>query len=346
MGTIRDVLAAGDLMMRHQLDDFEQHLAEFVGTEHAVGVSNCTDGLRLTLEALDIGAGDEVITVAHTFVATMAAIHQVGATPALVDVGPDHNMDVGQLEAAVTSRTKAIIPVHLNGRLCRMDAVMEVAKAHDLLVVEDSAQALGGAYDGIRGGAWGIAAAFSFYPAKLLGAYGDAGIVVTSDAELAARVRALRDHGRVSKTELNGWGYNCRLDNLQAALLDVKLRHLPAWLERRRHLAGMYDELLQGISEVKRPPAPNGGRHHDVFQNYVVEAERRDELFTHLAEHGIETLISWPVPMHHQPLGLDHFQLPVTEALSRGVISLPLYPELEDEQVVEVADAVRGFYSA
>jgi dTDP-4-amino-4,6-dideoxygalactose transaminase len=345
MGTIREVLASGDLVMRHQMEDFEEHLAEFVGAAHGVGVSNCTDGLRLTLEALGIGPGDEVITVAHTFVATMAAIHHVGATPVLVDVGADHNMDAEQLDAAVTSRSRAIIPVHLNGRLCRMDTVLNVAKAHDLLVVEDSAQALGGSFDGVRGGAWGVAAAFSFYPAKLLGAYGDAGIVVTSDAELAARLRALRDHGRVSKTELNGWGHNCRLDNLQAAVLDMKLRHLPSWIERRRHLAGLYDESLQGLDHVKRPPSPDTGRFHDVFQNYVIESDRRDELVSHLANRGIETLVSWPTPMHHQPLGLRDFKLPVTEALSDRVVSLPMYPELEDDQVTQVTAAVHDFYS-
>ncbi len=345
MDTMRGVLASGDLVMRQQMEDFEEHLAAFVGVAHGVGVSNCTDGLRLTLEALGIGQGDEVITVAHTFVATMAAIHHVGATPVLVDVAADHNMDVEQLNGAVTPRTRAIIPVHLNGRLCRMDAVMAVATAHDLLVIEDSAQALGGSFDGVRGGAWGAAAAFSFYPAKLLGAYGDAGIVVTSDAELAARLRALRDHGRVSKTELNGWGYNCRLDNLQAAVLDMKLRHLPAWIERRRHLAGMYDESLAGLKGVNRPPAPDLGRFHDVFQNYVIESERRDDLVSHLSSRGIETLVSWPTPMHHQPLGLSHYKLPVTKALSDRVVSLPMYPELEDSQVIEVAAAVQDFFT-
>jgi dTDP-4-amino-4,6-dideoxygalactose transaminase len=345
MGTIHDVLAGGDLVMRRQMEDFEGNLADFVGVGHGVGVSNCTDGLRLTLEALGIGAGDEVITVAHTFVATMAAIHHVGATPVLVDVGADHNMDVDAVEAAITERTRAIMPVHLNGRVCRMDTLVDLAEGHRLLLVEDAAQALGGSFDGGAAGAFGVAGAFSFYPAKSLGAYGDAGIVVTDDGDLAARLRALRDHGRTSKTELSGWGWNCRLDNLQAALLDVKLRHLPSWIERRRHLAGIYDEALAGIGEVLRPPAPDGGRHFDVFQNYVIEAERRDDLVGHLTARGVETLVSWPVPMHHQPLGLDHFSLPRTEALAGRVVSLPMYPELEDDQAIEVAGAIRDFYS-
>jgi dTDP-4-amino-4,6-dideoxygalactose transaminase len=344
MATIRQVLAGGDLMMRQQMLDFEQHLAEFVGTADAVGVSNCTDGLRLTLEALGIGEGDEVITVAHTFVATMAAIHHVGASPVLVDVGDDRNMNVDLIEAAITARTRAIMPVHLDGRLCRMDRVMEIAAKHSLIVVEDAAQALGASYNGTRGGAFGVAGAFSFYPAKLLGAYGDAGAVVTSDARLAERLRALRDHGRISKSDLNGWGWNCRLDNLQAAVLDLKLKKLPEWIGKRRQLAAIYDEALADLPQVKRPPAPDHSPYFDIFQNYVIEAERRDELARHLTERKIETMVSWPKPMHHQPIGLDHFTLPRTEALSGRVISLPLTTELDQEQILTVGDSIREFY--
>jgi dTDP-4-amino-4,6-dideoxygalactose transaminase len=345
METIRSVLAGGDLVMRQQMLDFEEHLAAFVGTGEAVGVSNCTDGLRLTLEALGVGPGDEVITVAHTFVATMAAIHHLGAQPVLVDVGDDHNMDVDLVERAITPQTKVIIPVHLNGRLTRMDRLMEIASAHSLPVVEDAAQALGASFDGVRGGAWGLAAAFSFYPAKMLGAYGDAGAVATSDAALAERLRALRDHGRVSKTELNGWGWNCRMDNLQAAVLDLKLKRVPDWIEQRRRLASIYDESLRGVPGVKLPPGPDGGSNFDIYQNYVIEAERRDDLKRHLTDHGVETLVSWPVPMHHQPLGLEQYELPRTEALARAVISLPMNNELEEPQAIHVADAVRAFYA-
>ncbi len=346
MSTMRSVLSAGDLIMRQQMLDFEHNLAAFVGTSDAVGVSNCTDGLRLLLEAVGIGPGDEVITVSHTFMATMAVIHQVGATPVLVDVGYDHNMDTSKLEAAVTPRTKAIMPVHLNGRLTRMDRVMELAKAHDLLVIEDTAQALGAAYMGVRGGAWGMAGAFSFYPAKLLGAYGDAGAVVTSDPQLAARLRELRDHGRISKTGFSGWGWNCRLDNLQAAVLDLKLKKVPEWISQRRRLAAIYDEELAEVGATKRPPAPNGGPFFDIYQNYVIEAERRDKLQEYLTSRGIETLVSpGPVPNHKQPVGLDHFHLPRTEALCASVLSLPLNNELDEEQVLEVAGAIKDFYS-
>lgn len=345
MPTIREVLAGGDLIMRRQLRDFEINLANFVGTKHAVGVSTCTDGLRLILEAAGVGPGDEVITVAHTFIATMAAIHMVGATPVLVDVGEDHNMAAELLEDAITPRTRAVIPVHLNGRLCRMDWIVEIAREHSLLIIEDTAQALGASYQGVNGGQWGIAGAFSFYPAKLLGAYGDAGAVVTDDAELAQRVHELRDHGRVNKLEVSGWGHNCRLDNLQAALLDLKLKHVPEWIERRRHLAGLYDEALANVPDVKRPPAPLAEPFFDVYQNYVIEATDRDGLKIYLDERGIETLISWPIPNHHQPIGLSHFKLPRTEELSGSVISLPLHNELEDDEVLQVAAAVRGYYS-
>jgi len=346
MKTMRDVLVKGDLIMRQQMLDFESHLASFVGTSDAVGVSNCTDGLRLLLEAVGIGPGDEVITVSHTFMATMAVIHQVGATPVLVDVGADHNMDVDKLEAAITKKTKAIIPVYLNGRLTLMDRLMEVAKAHRLLVIEDTAQALGASYMGVRGGAWGIAGAFSFYPAKLLGAYGDAGAVVTSDPDLAARLRELRDHGRISKTGFSGWGWNCRLDNLQAAVLDLKLKKVPGWIEQRRHLASIYAEELADVGQVKRPPAPDGGPFFDIYQNYVIEASKRDELQAHLASRGIETLVSpGPVPNHKQPVGLDYFHLPRTEELCATVLSLPLNNELGEEQVLEVAGAIKDFYS-
>jgi dTDP-4-amino-4,6-dideoxygalactose transaminase len=346
MATMRDVLVKGDLIMRQQLFDFEHNLATFVGTADAVGVSNCTDGMRLLLEAVGIGPGDEVITVSHTFMATMAVIHQVGATPVLVDVGEDHVMNVELIEAAITPRTKAIMPVHLNGHLVKMDRVMEVAREHGLLVIEDSAQALGGAYLGVRGGAWGVAGAFSFYPAKLLGAYGDAGAVVTSDPDLANRLRELRDHGRVSKTGFSGWGWNCRLDNLQAAVLDLKLKKVPDWINQRRRLAAIYDEELADVGAVKRPPGPDGGPYFDIYQNYVIEAERRDQLAAHLAAKGIETLVSpGPIPNHKQPVGLDHFHLPKTEALCERVLSVPLNNELGEEQILEVAGAIKDFYS-
>lgn len=348
LDTIKTVLSGGDLILRQQLRDFENNLAAFVGTKYAVGVSNCTDGLFLTLEACGVGPGDEVITVAHTFVATVAAIHYTSATPILVDVGNDHNMYVKEAERAITPKTKAILPVHLNGRMCNMKVLMELAEKYNLLVIEDAAQALGGSFKGQKAGSFGLAGCFSFYPAKALGAFGDAGAVVTNSQELYEKLLLLRDHGRLNKIDLAGWGYNCRLDNLQAAILDLKLKYLPQWIRRRRELAGLYHKYLAHLPQVSLPSAPtNEGPYYDVYQNFVIEAENRDQLFEHLTRNGVETLISWPKAVHqHIPLGLTHYILPRTEELCRKVISLPLTTELEDNQIKYVADTIGQFYSA
>jgi len=345
--TIKTVLSRGDLILRQQLKDFENNLAAFVGAKYAVGVSNCTDGLYLTLEACGIGPGDEVITVSHSFVATVAAIHHTGATPILADVGDDHNMNVKEVEKAITSKTKAILPVHLNGRMCKMEVLMNLAEKNNLLVIEDAAQALGGSFKGQKAGSIGIAGCFSFYPAKTLGATGDAGAVVTNSKELYEKLLLLRDHGRLNKTDLAGWGYNCRLDNLQAAILDLKLKYLPEWIRRRREIAGLYHKYLAHLPQITLPPAPtNEGPYYDVYQNFVIEAENRDQLFEHLTRNGIETLISWPKAVHHQKqLGLTQFKLPRTDELSRKVISLPLTTELTDDQIEYVADTIGQFYS-
>ncbi len=349
MGTIRTVLAKGDLMLRQQLRDFEADLAAFVGTRYAVGTSNCTDALHLSLRAAGIGAGAEVITVAHTFVATAAAIHHAGAVPVLVDIGDDHNMDPDAVEAAITPRTRALVPVHLNGRVCDMDRLSAIAARHGLTIIEDSAQALGGSFKGKRGGSFGLAGCFSFYPAKLLGAFGDAGAVTTDDAGLAEALRRLRDHGRMPDGDLAGWSFNCRLDNLQAALLDLKLARLPEWIARRRELAAIYARNLAGIPELGLPPAPSErGAHVDVFQNYEVEADDRDGLVAHLKERGVEILVSWGGRAVHEfkALGLSHHRLPRTERLMRRVLMLPLHTELRDEQVRYVCEVVQDFYAS
>jgi dTDP-4-amino-4,6-dideoxygalactose transaminase len=347
LGTIRTVLAGGDLMLRQQLRDFETHLAAFVGAQHAVGVSNCTDGLRLILKALGIGPGDEVITVSHTFVATAAAVHHSGAKAVLVDIGDDHLMDPDAAAAAITPRTKAILPVHLNGRICNMHPFMRLTHDHGLLLIEDAAQALGAKYYGIGAGAFGVAAAFSFYPAKLLGAYGDAGAVVTSDPEIAHRVSRLRDHGRTTGGEIAEWGFNCRLDNLQAAILDLKLARLHQSLERRRELTAHYHGHLSDVATLKLPPPPDDGPRHDVYQNYEIEADSRDELIVHLKQQGIETMKPWGGKGVHQfaGLGLAHFRLPRTEAMFRRALMLPMHPELTNDQIQYVSQSIKSFYA-
>ncbi|GAA0498402.1 glutamine--scyllo-inositol aminotransferase [Paractinoplanes deccanensis] len=343
---IEETIARGDLMLRRQLADFEQHLAAFNGSARAVGVSNCTDGLRLLAHALDVGPGDEIVSVAHTFVATISPFVLRGATPVLVDIGDDHLMDTGLLADAVTERTRAVVPVHLNGRTVDMTAVQRAADAVGALVIEDAAQALGATLDGRTSGTFGLASTYSFYPAKMLGALGDAGAVLTDDQALADRLLALRDHGRVAKAELDGWGYNCRLDNLQAAILDWRLARLPQWIERRRELARIYTERLRDVPEIRIPVGPDDDpRRRDVYQNYPITTPDRDRLAEHLRADGIETLISWPIPLHRQKgLGLEHFRLPRTERLCDEVLSLPMHVELADDQAEYVADSVRRFF--
>ncbi|HHL40754.1 MAG TPA: DegT/DnrJ/EryC1/StrS family aminotransferase [Deltaproteobacteria bacterium] len=347
MEIIHDVLSRGDLMLRGQLRSFEEHLARFCGTRYAVGVGNCTEALLLALKAAGVGPGDEVVTVSHTFVATVSVIKHLGATPVLVDIGDDHLMDAAAMEQALTDKTKAIVPVQLNGRINgEMDRIMRIAGERGIAVVEDSAQALGAVLGGRKGGSFGLAGCFSFYPAKLLGAFGDGGAVVTDDEEVAERVRLLRNHGRAADGEIVEWGYNFRMDNLHAAILDFKLGLLPGWLERRRAIAALYDELLRDVAELRLPPSPESGTaRYDVFQNYEVEAEDRDALVRHLRERGVETMLPWGGKGVHQfeALGLD-FDLPRTDEVFSKVLLLPMYVELEDDGVEYVARSVREFY--
>lgn len=342
---MQDVLSRGDLIMRKDCDEFEGRLAEFVGTKYAIGLNSGTDALFLSLLALGIGRGDEVITVSHTFVASIAAIAQAGATPVLIEVGEDFEMDVDKLEEAITDKTKAIIPVHYNGRMADMDKIMEIAKKHNLHVIEDAAQGLGSSINGKKAGSIGITGCFSFYPAKILGCFGDGGGLTTNNEEIYEKIKLLRDHGQKTKTELVCFGWNSRLDNLQAAVLNVKMDHLNDWLKRRREIAKMYNEGLKGMKEVKTPFGFESENRYDVFQNYVLRAEKRDELFSYLKENGVETLIKDPVANHLQPeLKLSHFNLPFSAQLAKEVISLPMYPELTDEQIQYIISYIKRFY--
>jgi dTDP-4-amino-4,6-dideoxygalactose transaminase len=343
---LKEVFNGGDYIMRRQMRQFEEEIAAYVGTKYAIGLNSGTDALYFSVLGAGLGAGDEVITVAHTFVATVAAIVQCGATPVLVDVGKDYNMDVNKLEQAITPRTKAIIPVHLNGRLCDMTKLMDIAKKHKLIVIEDAAQALGATFGGQKGGSFGITGCFSFYPAKILGCFGDGGMLVTNDKAVADKSILLRDNGQVRSTgDILLYGYNSRLDNLQAAILSVKLKYLPGWIKRRRELAALYNTGLSPIEQVTPPPPHQSGEYFDVYTNYVIRARRRDELAAHLVKSGVEVLISWPKPMHHhKALGLEKYHLPETESISREVLSLPMYPELTEEQVEYATEAVKKFY--
>ncbi len=342
-----DVLSRGDLILRKDVEEFERKFADFIGSRYAVGLNSGTDTMFLPLKALGIGPGDEVITVSHTFVASIAVIVQTGAKPVLVDVKEDFTIDVDQIEKVITPKTKAIIPVHFNGRVCEMERLMEIAQKHKLFVIEDAAQAFGSKYKNKMAGSFGLAGSFSLYPFKVLGCFGDGGIVTTSDELLAGKIRLLRDHGQKTKTEIVCFGWNSRLDNLQAAILNVKFKYVPAWIERRREIASIYDKALAGVKEIKLPPAPGSDKDHfDNFQNYVLKAERRDELAAFLKEKGVETLIKDPVANHKQQgLGLSYFSLPYTEKLAEQVISLPMYPELTQEQIEYVINCIKEFYT-
>ena len=343
---IQDVLGRGDLIMRKDNDEFERRLAEFVGTKYAIGLNSGTDALFLSLLALGIGKGDEVITVSHTFVASIAVIVQAGATPVLIEVGEDFEMDANKIESAITDKTKAIIPVHYNGRMADMDKIMEIAKKHNLYVIEDAAQGLGSSLNGRKAGSIGNTGCFSFYPAKILGCFGDGGAITTNDEKIVEKIKLLRDHGQKTKTELLCFGWNSRLDNLQAAVLNVKMNHLPEWLERRRGIAKMYNDGLADVKQLKTPFGFESENRYDVFQNYVLRAEKRDELYGYLEDNGVETLIKDPVANHLQAgLKLSHFNLPFSVQLAKEVISLPMYPELTDEQIQYIIQCVKKFYS-
>ncbi len=340
-GAALRVLASGWWILGPEVRAFEEAFAAFCGVGHAVGVGNGTEALHLALVALGVGPGDEVITVANAGVYATVVILQAGARPVYVDVEErGYNLDPALLEAAITPRTRAIIPVHLYGRMADMDAILAVAGRHGIPVIEDCAQAHGTTLNGRAAGSMGVCGCFSFYPTKNLGALGDGGAIVTGDAALAEKLRRLRQYGWERKyytADLGG--VNSRLDELQAALLQVKLGHLPAWNETRRRWAGRYDELLAG-SELILPPDQEG----HIYHLYVVRSSDRDGLQTALRARGIGTEIHYPLPAHCQPVYAQFAPpagLPVTERLAREVLSLPLYPELSEAEIAVVAGAVR-----
>jgi dTDP-4-amino-4,6-dideoxygalactose transaminase len=338
------VMAGGWYVLGPETRAFEQEFAAFCGVGHAVGVASGTEALQLALSALGVGAGDEVISVANAGVPGTVAIVQTGARPVLVEVDErSYNLDPAALEAAITPRTKAIVPVHLYGRMADMAPILAFAEQHALPVVEDCAQAHGATYRGWAAGSMGACGCFSFYPTKNLGALGDGGMVVTDDAALAEKLRRLRQYGWERKYySAEPAGINSRLDELQAALLRVKLRHLPAWNVRRRELAEIYDDLLAGADVILPEASPQG---EDVYHLYVVRSERRDQLQAALQEQGIGTDIHYPLPAHLQPIYTELAPaggLPITERLAREVLSLPMYPELSDDEARAVATAVRA----
>lgn len=346
LDTFEDVLRRGAYIMQADLAQFEEELAAHLGCRHAIGVADGTAALIFALRASGIEPGDEVIVSSHTFVATAAAVHHVGATPVIADCLPDSMMDPESARRLITSKTRALMPTQLNGRTCDMDALVALANEHGLKIVEDSCQAMGARYRGTPAGLFGQAGSYSFYPAKTLGCFGDGGAVVTDSDEAAAYIRTLRDHGRGADGKVRTFGHNGRLDNIQAAILRLKLRRYDESIGRRRAIAAHYQARLGDLDTVLLPPAPDSDTiRFDIFQNYEIQADRRDELRQHLADKGVGTIVQWGGWMLHQfdDLGLRS-DAPYAEAMSKRYMMLPMHHMLSDDDVDYVCDQLIAFY--
>jgi dTDP-4-amino-4,6-dideoxygalactose transaminase len=345
---IVDCLNRGQLMLRAEVETFEKNLASYVGAQYAVGVSNCTDALRVSLVALGLKPGDEVITSAHTFAATVSTIAQAGGTPVLADIkSSDHLIDINSVEKLITKKTKGLIPVSLNGRCADLQEFEELAKKRNLFVLEDSAQGIGAKKEGKMPGSFGVGGCFSFYPAKTLGALGDAGAVTTNSKELYEKILCLRNHNRTHDGDIHEWGFNYRLDNIQAAVLNFRLSQIEKYITKRRHIAGLYFEGLKGIEQIKLPPNDrNSDENRDAYQNFEFEADRRDELFKFLKENGIEIILPWGCKaIHHfSAFKGEKSHLKVTDEVFIKIMTLPMHIALSDEDVAYVISQVKRFY--
>lgn len=347
MNVIHDVLSRGAYILQKDLADFEENIKSLIGVKYVFGVADGTNALILALYAAGIQPGDEVIMCSHTYIATAASAHFTGAKPVLVECGPDHMIDPSSVEQAISDKTRVIMPTQLNGRTCDMDALQTIAEKYGLLIIEDAAQALCSKFKQKCAGTFGTAGTFSFYPAKLLGCFGDGGAVVTNDDAIAEKLFLLRDHGRNQDGLVVTWGTNCRLDNLQAAILNLKLNTFQQDIERRREIASMYHDALQDIEGLTLPPAPDdNGPHFDVYQNYELESDRRDDLKRYLADKGIGTIIQWAGTAVHQfnGLGFEDINLPVVDQMTRRFLMLPMHTALSNEDVEYVYSCIRQFY--
>ena len=326
------------------VENFENHYADFCDTEHAIGVSSGTSAIWLALLAMDIGPGDEVITVPNTFIATVEAISFTGATPVFVDIDEaTYTMNPEKLEAAITPKTRAVIPVHLYGQMADMDPITAIAKKHGLKVIEDAAQAQGARYKGRRAGSTGDAGCFSFYPGKNLGAFGEAGAVVTDQAEIADKIRMIQDHGQSSKYHHDCIGWNGRMDGIQGAVLDVKLKYIDQWNQKRREHAATYSQHLSSLESVRTPFVPD--QVDPIFHVYAVRIQNRDKVLEAMKEAGVACGIHYPVPVHrtqaYRHLNLESGTFPVSETIANELLSLPMFPELTSEQIAYTADTLQ-----
>lgn len=345
--TFSDVVDESRYILGRRVQAFEHAFAAYSQTQFCIGVGNGLDALTIALKSLKLSKGDQVIVPANTYFATWLAVSNSGLTVVPVDSDPStFNLDAASVAGAITGKTRVILPVHLYGQPCDMTALSDLAQKHKLEVVEDNAQAHGATWNGRKTGAWGRVSATSFYPTKNLGALGDGGAITTSDSDVAHFARAYRNYGSSTKDLFEMRGINSRLDELQAALLNLKLEHLDTWNEERRRLAALYNDRLDGIAGVKIPFCAAGAKH--VYHLYVIQCEKRDDLRTFLTNHQIETMVHYPVPPHKQEayreLGIGHGQFPVTEKLAETVLSLPLWPGMGVDDVDYVCEKVAAFY--
>jgi dTDP-4-amino-4,6-dideoxygalactose transaminase len=342
----KNVSQKGSFIMQEELSIFESTIEKYTGIKHAIGVGNATDALQLLFKAGGLSKGDEVIFCSHTMIATASAIAFTGATPVPVEAGKDHLIDVTSIRKAITKNTKAIVPTQLNGRIADMDEITNIADEYDLQIYEDSAQALGAKFKGKSAGSFGLGGCISFYPAKVLGCFGDGGAVLTNNTDVYNKINLMRDHGRNQNGDVNIWGFNSRLDNLQAAILSFFFKNYAETLDRRRSIATHYNSRLKNIKQLVLPPAPElEVDNYDIFQNYEIEAENRDKLRNFLASNGIGTLIQWGGKAVNEFKELGFTQsLPHTENMMRRSLMLPLNMTIIDDEVDYICDIVEKFY--
>ncbi|MCG1021563.1 DegT/DnrJ/EryC1/StrS family aminotransferase [Sutcliffiella horikoshii] len=349
MVKLDEVMSSSQFILGQNVRQLEESVAAYSNVKYGVGVGNGSDAIHISLQACGVKEGDEVITTPFTFFATAGAIARVGAKPVFVDIDPiTFNIDPANIEGAITDKTKAIIPVHLYGQMADMQPIREIADKHNLFVVEDAAQAIGSKYQGKSVGELGDTATYSFFPTKNLGAYGDAGMIVTNNEEIAEKMKVIRVHGSKPKYYHHVLGYNSRLDEMQAAILNVKLPHLDEWSNKRRELANNYTSLIKESIESIVTPIEKEGNHH-VFHQYTLRVERRDELQAFLKENGVASMVYYPLPLHVQPvfsdLGYQKGDFPHSEKAAEEALSLPMYPELKLEQQEYVVKVIREFYN-
>lgn len=345
---IQNVISETAFIGGHYVKQFEKEFAELYGVKNCIAVGNGTDSLYIIMKMLGIKEGDEVITSAYSWISSSETISQTGATPVFVDISPEYyTIDETRIEKYITNKTKAIIPVHIHGQICNMDAILTIAKKHNLFVIEDCAQSHFSEFEGKRAGSMGIASSFSFYPGKNLGAYGDAGCILTNDDVLADKFRMFANHGALKKHQHQIEGINSRLDGLQAAILSAKLPHILNWTKERKRCANKYFDLLEGFNEVTCTKIRPNSEHS--FHLFLIKVDHRDELHTNLKENGIEAVIHYPKALTnlecYKYLNLNHDDYPVATCNESKILSLPIYPELTDESIEYIVDMIKKFYS-